>query len=412
MLGTSSWFLAFGIHAVLFSWLVTIVLRESPQMVGVAQMSMLVPATLLMLVGGSLADHFGGRRIAVLAQSFAVAPPVALAVLVATGSLRIGAMLGYAVAMGLAQAFLTPARDALLNDVAEAGIQRTVVRASLVQFGAQIAGFLAASRADALGPLPIFALQIAALGVGAFALARVRVDPHPVAEGTHWLRDMATSVAEGARTVFASREMRLVVLQNAAMGACFMGSYIVTVPLLIRELYKGSASDLGLVNAANSLGLLTTVLALMRFGDVRRRFRALLLSQAVGACILALIGAGLGFAATLALICVWGMCGGLAMSMARTIMQEQAPPGQAGRVMAFFSFSLLGAGPLGALACGYLVTWLGPQRALVVAALVMGVVVSAVCAWSLARRRDDRHLAATGYAHGDYRERARRRAGE
>jgi MFS family permease len=371
---------------VLFSWLVTIVLHESPRMVGVAQMAMLVPATLLILVGGSLADHFGGRRIAVSAQAFAVAPPLLLAALVASGGLRFAAMLGYAVAMGLAQAFVTPSRDALLNDVAETGIQHTVVRASFVQFGAQIAGFLVASRADAFGPLPIFALQIAALGLGAVALSRIRTVPHPRADDAHWLRDMVASVAEGARTVFASREMRLVVLQNAAMGLCFMGSYIVTVPLLIREVYHGSAADLGFANAANSLGLLTTVFVLMRFGDVRRRFRALLLAQAIGAVVLALIGAGLGFPATLALIFVWGMCGGLAMSMARTIMQQDAPPGQAGRVMSFFSFSLIGAGPVGAIACGLLVNWLGPDRALLVAAAAMGVMVCSVAAWSVGQR--------------------------
>ena len=372
----------------LFSWLVTIVLHESPQMVGAAQTAALVPATLLMLAGGSLADHFGGRRIAVFAQSLAMAPPLCLAALVAGGGLQIGAMFGYAIAMGFAQAFVTPSRDALLNDVAEAGIQHTVVRASFVQFGAQIGGFLLASRADAVGPLPIFALQVAALGAGAFALSRVRTVRHAREADAHWLRDMFASVTEGARTVFASREMRLVVLQNAAMGMCFMGSYIVAVPLLVREVYHGSSADLGFVNAANSLGLLTTVLWLMRFGEVRRRFRALLLSQAVGVCVLALVGSGRSFLLTLGLIYVWGMCGGLAMSMARTIMQEDAPPGQAGRVMAFFSFSLLGAGPIGAFASGLLVKWVGPERALVAAAAAMGVIVSGVAAWSARRRAE------------------------
>jgi MFS family permease len=348
-------------------------------------MALLIPASLLMLVGGSFADHFGGRRIAVLAQSLALAPPIFLAAMLASGTLRFGAMLGYAVAMGLAQAFVTPARDSLLNDVAEAGIQYTVIRASFVQFGAQIAGFLMASRADSLGPYPILALQIAALGFGAVALARVRADHPPRAEDAHWLRDLFASVAQGGRTVFAGSEMRMVVLQNVAMGVCFMGSYIVTVPLLVRERYHGSSADLGLMNAANSLGLLTTVLVLMRVGDVRNRRRALISSQAVGAGVLALLGAGFEFPLTLALIYLWGMCGGLAMSMARTIMQEDAPPGQAGRVMSFFSFSLLGAGPLGALFCGYLVTWFGPERALVVAAAVMASVVTAFAAWSRER---------------------------
>ena len=362
----------------LFAWLVTMVLHESPAMIGVAQMSMLVPATLFMLVGGSLADHFGGRRLATVAQGLAVLPPLFLATAVATGALRFGALVGYAIAMGLAQAFVTPARDALLNDVAETGIQRTVIRASFVQFGAQILGFLTARQADRFGAVPLFALQLTALGVGAFALSRVRVPHTPRGDDAHWLRDMLGSVVEGAQTVWASREMRLVVVQNVAMGMCFMGSYIVTVPILVRDVYAGSAADLGLMNAVNSLGLLTTVLALMRIGDVKRRRRALLLSQAVGAVLLASVGAGLGFPAMLALIYVWGMCGGVAMSMARTIMQEDAPAGQTGRVMSFFSFSLLGAGPLGALASGWLVSLVGPELALVASASVMLTVLAVV----------------------------------
>ena len=362
----------------LFAWLVTMVLHESPRMVGLAQMAMLVPAMLFMLVGGSLADHFGGRRLATIAQGFALIPPLFLATAVATGRLRFGALIGYAIAMGLAQAFVTPARDALLNDVAETGIQRTVIRASFVQFGAQILGFMTATQADRFGPVPLLSLQFASLAIGAVALSRVRVAHTPRGDDAHWLRDMFGSVVEGTRSVMESREMRLVVIQNVAMGMCFMGSYIVTVPLLVREVYAGTAADLGHMNTANSLGLLTTVVALMRIGDVKRRRRALLMSQAVGSVVLASVGAGFSFPVTVGLIYVWGMCGGVAMSMARTIMQEDAPAGQAGRVMSFFYFSLLGAGPLGALASGYLVSWVGPELALVVSASVMLAVLAVV----------------------------------
>ena len=47
----------------------------------------------------------------------------------------------YALLMGLAQAFVTPARDGLLNHVAGDNIQRMVVLASLCQFGFQILGY-------------------------------------------------------------------------------------------------------------------------------------------------------------------------------------------------------------------------------------------------------------------------------
>ncbi|MEJ2090094.1 MAG: MFS transporter, partial [Gammaproteobacteria bacterium] len=71
LVGTASWFLAYGIQSVMFAWLVTMVLRESPEMVGLAQMSLLLPGTVFILIGGSYADRFGGRRVVVIAQSFA-----------------------------------------------------------------------------------------------------------------------------------------------------------------------------------------------------------------------------------------------------------------------------------------------------------------------------------------------------
>ena len=52
----------------MFAWLVTMVLRESPERVGFAQMALLLPGTLLILIGGSYSDRFGGRRVVVLAQ--------------------------------------------------------------------------------------------------------------------------------------------------------------------------------------------------------------------------------------------------------------------------------------------------------------------------------------------------------
>ena len=82
-LGTGSWFFSFGIQNVTFTWLVTMVLKSSPQLVGLAQMTMLIPALFLMLVGGSLADRNGGRCVIIPPQFLvAVAPFILITVLV------------------------------------------------------------------------------------------------------------------------------------------------------------------------------------------------------------------------------------------------------------------------------------------------------------------------------------------
>lgn len=372
LLGTGSWFLAFGIQGVMFAWLVTMVLHETPEKVGIAQMSLLLPGTLLILIGGSYADRFGARRVALLAQSVATAAPLILLALVATGRLSFLTMIGYAILMGCAQAFVTPARDGLLSQVAEGRVQRTVMLTSISQFGLQVVGFMAASVADFAGPEPILLLQALVLSVGVFGFSRITNQRHG-ADSTS--PRLLHSLVEGGRTVFSSPAMRMIVVQNMCMGFFFMGAYIVTMPLLVRDVFAGGAMDLGLMNAFNSLGLVTTVVLLLRLGDVRRQGRALILAQMIGSVVLFSAALTPHFAVFLVPLFFWGICGGVAMTMSRTIMQQQAPLTQRGRVMSFYSFSFFGAGPIGALINGFLVDLVGPQGTLLICSGAMFTII-------------------------------------
>ena len=368
--GNSSWFLAFGAQGVLFSWLVTMVLRESPAMVGVAQMTLLLPGLLLLLVGGGVADRFGGVRVASIAQGFAALPPLVLALVIGLGQLSFTVMLVYAVTIGILQAFVTPARDGLLNDVAGGSIQRTVMLASFTQFGFQIVGVLIAGLAESVTAMTVLCLQSAILLSGAYALRRIVIAP--TVRSTPHL-DIAAAIMEGARSVLRSPPIRMVCFQNVAMGLFFMGSFIVTSPLLVREVFAGSAADLSLVNASNALGLSTTIAILLRLGDLQRPGRALLLSQGIGALVLLVGGLVESLPAFMVVMFFWGVAGGFAMTMARTIVQELAPADQRGRIMSFYGFTFMGAGPIGALLNGFLVSQLGPQLTLMIISATMAV---------------------------------------
>lgn len=360
----------------MFAWLVTIVLQESPVMVGVAQTALLVPAMLFMLIGGSLSDRVGARRVAVVAQSLAVLPILMLAFILLIGKLSFGLMLVYAVCIGTLQAFVTPARDAILNSVARGDIQRTVVKFTLVQFLTQICGFVLAGFAQRIGALPIVLAQALIIGLGAWSLSRVpqihrRQVQHSLAIGKH----VATSIVEGCKTVLKSPAMRTVVLQNLCVGICFMGSYTVSIPLMIRDVYMGSSADLALVTTINSTGLVFTIFMLLVSKRVRRPGRALLMAHGVGAVFLGAAGAAASFVLFAALLFCWGTCGGVAMSMARTVMLEHAPEEARGRVMGFYSFSFMGSGPIGAMLWGIVSAAMGPKIALIIASLLMFLVV-------------------------------------
>ena len=393
--GTGSWFFAYGIQTVTFAWLVTIVLNESPGRVGFAQMCVLAPAIVLMLVGGSLADQYGGRRVAVYAQLAAASAPLFLIAVIVTDNFSYATLIAFALMMGCAQSLVTPARDGLLALVADGRIQRIVVQASMVQFGVQMLGFIVASFADQTGAVFILLVQAVALLIGAFAFQHLDVpfDPPTSHQDQHLFKQITISIIEGFHSVKASPPMRMVILQNCAMGTFFMGSYLVTLPLLVRELYDGSSQELSLMNAGNALGLVMTIFLLLKFGDIIRQGRALLLAQGIGACALVSAGSGLGFYALIFSVFCWGLCGGIAITMSRIIMQEQAPGDQRARMMAFFAFSFMGSGPIGAIFSGFLVEWFGPVIALTIASILMFLVVVIVALtsqlWNLGKADDE-----------------------
>ncbi|MEQ8693202.1 MAG: MFS transporter [Pseudomonadales bacterium] len=380
IIATATWFFAFGLQSVVFAWLVTIVLHEPAQLVGWAQTAVLAPGMALILLAGALADRLGADRQALLAQLVAALAPWLLIAALNAGVLSYTVMVVYALLMGTAQAFVTPARDGLLSFVAGGQVQKTVLVTSLAQFSFQILGYWIAGFADRVGPSLILSVQSAVLLVG--ALAYVLISRADVVQRTVVTQSVLRGVVEGARTVMASPVMRVVVVQNIAMACFFMGCFIVAFPLVVREVFDGSSGDMATLYAFNSLGLVLTILVQLRVGHVRRPGRALLAFQILGAVVLAWAGLVDNFLLFTAAVFCWGLCGGIAMPMSRTLMQELAPPEQRSRVMSFYAFSFMGAGPIGTVLNGYLAALFGPQMTIVICGVAMATVALSMAVFS------------------------------
>jgi hypothetical protein len=55
---------------------------------------------------------------------------------------------------------------------------------------------------------------------------------------------------------------------------------------------------------------------------------------------------------------VWGLGGGLTMTMGRSIVQESAPPELSARLLSIYAFAMAAGMPIGSLAIGYAAqTW-------------------------------------------------------
>ena len=110
--GVGSWFTAFGMQGVLFSWLVVGVLQANADWVGIAQSALMLPSILLVLLGGVVADRSDRRSLLLALHLLAAGLSGCLVLIVAQGWLSMSLLIGYALCMGTVQAFAMPARDA------------------------------------------------------------------------------------------------------------------------------------------------------------------------------------------------------------------------------------------------------------------------------------------------------------
>ena len=158
---------------------------------------------------------------------------------------------------------------------------------------------------------------------GEFAAARLPAGAH---SGTGAPREsMWREIGGGLALLFSDSTIRATFLLICSMGVFFAGVMVVLIPLAVRDLYAGGAQEIALGLIAFGVGTLVSFATMIRLGGVRRPGRALCLSQFAGCAALTPIALASPPWVFYLSVFVWGLCGGVAMTMSRTLMQENAP---------------------------------------------------------------------------------------
>jgi MFS family permease len=83
-------------------------------------------------------------------------------------------------------------------------------------------------------------------------------------------------------------------------------------------------------------------------------------------------------------IFLWGLSAGVAMTMSRTIMQEQAPSSHQARIMAALTLMTTGGGPLGAFITGQAIDSAGVRGAVLMPILgVLACTMASLATYSM-----------------------------
>lgn len=399
----AGWFFGFGLQTTLFPGVITFTLGESPERLGIAQAALTGPMMLLLPFAGVLAERKDRRGIIFYFYIFAGLAAATLAGLLLADQLSYWVMVSFALMIGVAGGFVMPARDSAINPVVRISartrhggieLQRAVVMASAVQFGAQIAGMAVGYFAAYTGPGALFMLQGVGLLIGGFSAAFLpRLGSKRHMSTAHPLQDLR----DGVSAVFRSPVLMPMTVIMIALGILVVGgAFLVLIPLLIREAYGGGFREIASLMVCFWVGAFIANVALAVFRQIEKPGRAMILAQGVTVLSTGAFALPLPFWSLYVLVFVWGLGAGVAISLSRAVVQEQAPPDKLARVMSVYQLGLFGGMPAGAILMGFMIGALGPQWSALVPMIGLGLVLVVISLTTpiLSVRRGQIHPAA------------------
>jgi MFS family permease len=336
-----------------------------------------LPAVVLSLGGGLLADRLPRRRILLFTQSVLGVSSGVLAVLAITGHAGFWSIIAVAVVYGSADALDLPTRQAMVADLVDrelivnaVALSSTAMSATRI-IGPSLAGLLIATA----GPGVCFAaLSVAYIAPLAVLLTVIPdVKPLPRAAGATAIGELF----EGLRAVRRDPLVRGIVIVCAALA--FLGvSYMPYLPILARTQLHGGPAVLGLLYSIGGIGGVVGGVVIATIGNTAGRRRLLIVGGAVYAVSLFVVAHSAALPVTLVAL-VGISFAFLAMNTSMTtLLQTESDPRLRGRLLGIYAMLFAGLQPLGTVLYAALKPVVGLFNAIGVGAIVVGVVAIAV----------------------------------
>lgn len=351
-LGMVASVMGFQIMMVAQGWLVYD-LTDSKLFLGYLGLAAGVPAIVLSLVGGVVADKVDQRRLLMLTQSISGLVMLTLATLVLLDMVEVWHLMVIAFLIGSVQAFDGPTRQAIFphlierEDMMNAVALNSMVWQGTRVLGPALGGIIIGTR---LGIAPGFYAPFAGFLIMALMVSTLRLPPIKRAQGTSVAQDMA----EGIKFVRTNRIFTFLIGMSF-FNSMFGMSYIFLFPVFAKDIFEAGTSGLGFLSAATGMGGLLGTFTTASLGNFQRKgwlllggavfFGVFLILFAITSSLFASLPLAMG------LIFLAGACTSIYMISVLTTLQSLVPNELRGRVMGIYgmTFSVL---PLGAMQAG------------------------------------------------------------
>lgn len=340
------------------AWLV-LDLTGSPTELGLLLCVQYLPAVLLGISAGKLANRWGRRNLLLGAQSAMAVLATGLAAVVASGTASYVVLMGFALLFGIGNALSQPARIALAASLAGeegAGAQGRARAAGLATLSFNLARIV--------GPA-LAGLAIAAYGTAiAFAANALSFAPLLLFLARHKADRAASPRQHGSSYeafcwLWANLATRVPLLTVAAAGILALNLQVL-VPAYARLGLGLSASGYGLLMAGAGAGACLGGVLQWRWpaSSIRRPLAA---AAGLGLCLLALAVTHDSTAA-FAILLAFGICSATVLSSASAAVQTFVPDSLRNAATALQVTIVLGINPLGSALTGWTIEHFGASR--------------------------------------------------
>ena len=343
---------------------------------GLVGLYQFVPALVLVLPAGHLADRVHRGRI--VALSTAVVAVVAFVLTLAShyGFASRNLLLGLSVLLGLARGFQMPAQQALMPLlVPQAVLPRAMAFNSAGTQTAVIAGPALGGVIFIAGPAAVYGVSGLLMAASALLMVTVVYTPSARSAEPTTLR----TVLAGA--VFLARHKVLLGAASLDLFAVLLGGATALLPIYAKDILHVGPLGLGFLRAAPAVGALAVSLVLTRWPLRRRVGRTLLLAVAVFGLATVVFGVSTSFALSLIALAVTGGADMVSVVIRMSLIGLETPDEMRGRVSAVNSIFIGASNQLGEFESGATAAWLGPVGSVLLGGV--GTVAVALAWWRL-----------------------------
>lgn len=366
--------ISFGTSRFVFVWLVGGLTEWNPA-TAILGIVIGIPPLTLSAWAGSLVDRLSPRRLGTILFAISAVLFAATGAIVAADAMTVPlAMMCGFVAIA-APAMLIPLIQALVPTVTPPELlMPAVALQNLSMMVATMGGiFVGGAAMQAFGTQAGFWLLTAASAIGCLVVSGSELPSRLV--GASVIRG---SIREGARIALGTEPLRSLLAITGVMGIAIATSSLL-LPEFARDiLVRDSLAASGL-NVVMSVGMMiTSMLLATRWRPARPGWvLAVFAATALGGGLIA-IGVSRAYVVTAAACFGWGLSGGIAMTLMRTLMQQHTPPELMGRVMGLAATAQNGAFPIAAVLLFVLVTVAGVAGAMVITGVICCLLALAV----------------------------------